>query len=304
MAGFPRRHPKSAFPILWNKQSKGFVSMLDQRGVKMKPASLEIMCCPICYSSLSLSNKLENKTIVKGDLHCSTCDRKYPIRDGIVHFLDPQDLSGSNQHFARQYDRLAPFYSIFSKLAFLPFGGERKAREEILERLGQNDGRLLEISIGNGANLPFLIKSSPDSEIFGIDISIGMLSQCSKLVARHNWPVDLFSAMAEALPFRDETFDNVLHIGGINFFSDRKRAIEEMIRIARPGGKIIVADEAEHLAKFVRPSSSTSSQEDSGGSIEKPIKDLVPDTIQEFRMEGIWKGHGKYHGYCLEIHKP
>lgn len=39
--------------------------------------------------------------------------------------------------------------------------------------------------------------------------------------------------MAEVLPFKDETFDVVIHIGGINFFTDKSKAIQEMIRIAK-----------------------------------------------------------------------
>lgn len=33
-------------------------------------------------------------------------------------------------------------------------------------------------------------------------------------------------------------FDTVFHVGGINFFNDRARAISEMIRVARPGTKL------------------------------------------------------------------
>jgi len=35
----------------------------------------------------------------------------------------------------------------------------------------------------------------------------------------------------------------VFHVGGINFFSDKARAIREMLRVAKPGSKIIIADE-------------------------------------------------------------
>lgn len=270
----------------------------------MKTSTLEIICCPTCHSTLSLNTKDEIENVESGDLFCSTCDRKYPIQNGIVHFIQPDELEGSNQHFERYYNRLAPFYTLFSKFALLPFGGERKARQEILDRLEIAGGRILEVSIGNGVNLPYLFKMSDSSEIFGIDLSIGMLSKCENLINQQKWPVDLCLATAEALPFRAEMFDNVLHIGGINFFSDKRKAIEEMIRIAQPGCKIVIADEAERFAKQVTRNVNPPSQDLGGGAVETTIHTLVPTTMQEIRIDGIWKVHGKFHGYCLEFRKP
>ncbi len=270
----------------------------------MKQTTLELLCCLLCKSSLSLNAKDENGIISNGELHCSTCDRSYSIRNGIVHFIDPQELDGPNQQFERYYNRLAPFYSIFTKLAFLPFGGERKARMEILDHLDLDGGRILEVSIGNGVNLPYLFSASKVDEVYGIDISIGQLSHCQRLLNKRGGQVDLFLAMAEVLPFRHETFDRVLHIGGINFFSNRKQSIDEMIRVVRPGGKVVIADEAERLAKRINPSAREKSSVPKGGTIEETIHNLVPDTMQDIRMEGIWKAHGRDHGYCLEFTKP
>jgi len=270
----------------------------------MKQTTLDLLCCPVCKSTLSLNTKGENDNILSGELFCSACDRSYSVRNGIVHFIDPQELEGPNRQFERSYNRLAPFYSIFTKLAFLPFGGERKARMEILKHLDLDGGRILEVSIGNGVNLPYLFDTSKVDEIHGIDISIGQLSHCQRLLDKRNWQVDLFLAMAEALPFRHETFDRVLHIGGINFFSNKKQSIDEMIRVVRPGGKVVIADEAERLAKRINPSALTSSSDPKSGPIEETIHNLVPDTMQDIRMEGIWKAHGRHHGYCLEFTKP
>ena len=270
----------------------------------MKQTTLELLCCPLCKSMLSLNTKDGNGVISSGELLCSTCDRRYSVRDGIVRFIDPQELEGSNRQFERYYNRLAPFYSIFTKLAFLPFGGERKARMEILNHLDMGGGRTLEVSIGNGVNLPYLFGASKADEIYGVDISIGQLSHCQSLLDKRDWQVDLFLATAEILPFRQETFDRVLHIGGINFFSNKKQSIDEMIRVVRPGGKVVIADEAERVAKRINPSALPSSSDPKSGAIEETIHGLVPDAMQDIRMEGIWKAHGKHHGYCLEFTKP
>jgi len=57
----------------------------------------------------------------------------------------------------------------------------------------------------------------------------------------------LFQGEAERLPFRDAVFDCVFHVGGINFFSDKERAITEMIRAAKPGTKLVIVDETEKV---------------------------------------------------------
>ena len=55
--------------------------------------------------------------------------------------------------------------------------------------------------------------------------------------------MDLLLGNGEQLPVEDETFDGVFHVGGINFFNDKKSAIDEMIRVAKSGARILIADD-------------------------------------------------------------
>jgi ubiquinone/menaquinone biosynthesis C-methylase UbiE len=240
----------------------------------------------------------------EGNLFCSNCEQSYPIKNGILHFIYPQELKGINRRFARFYDWHSYVYTLFTKLAFLPFGGEYKARKEILDRLELTGGRILEVSIGTGVNLPYMFKSQYAGEVFGLDISAGQLARCNNLVASKGWSVDLFLGMAETLPFKSDTFDSVFHIGGINFFSGKKEAIDEMIRVTRSGSKIVIADETERVTKFYSyipgfPRSYRGRKVDTSVPIH-----FVPDTMEEILVDGIWKVHGQYHGYCLEFRKP
>ena len=270
----------------------------------MKRSTLELLCCPDCQAALTLRDESSDVTVDEGDLFCPHCERSFLIRNGIAHFISPQELEGLNRRFARFYDWFSHVYTLFTKLAFLPFGGERKARTEILSRLELNNGRILEVSIGSGDNLPYLFESPAVGEVYGLDISAAQLARCCNLVVTRGWPADLFLGMAEALPFKAESFDSVFHIGGINFFSEKKKAIEEMIRVARPGSKVVIADESERLARFITriPGISRSYQ---GKQVDTSVPvHLVPDTMKEIRVDGIWKQHGQYHGYCLEFRKP
>jgi ubiquinone/menaquinone biosynthesis C-methylase UbiE len=90
-------------------------------------------------------------------------------------------------------------------------------------------------------------------------------------------------------------------LGGINFFNDKKSAIDEMIRVAKPGSRILIADETEKGAqgyeKFI-----PGFKKSFGGkrrAIVPPI-DLVPTSMLETRVLDVWKGWL----YCIEFRKP
>jgi ubiquinone/menaquinone biosynthesis C-methylase UbiE/uncharacterized protein YbaR (Trm112 family) len=270
----------------------------------MKRSTLELLCCPSCQAELSLRDERGEGIVDEGGLFCSHCERTFLIKKGIACFVDPQELEGLNRRFARFYDRISNVYALFTKMAFLPMGGERRARKQILDRLELNNGRILEVSIGSGENLPYLFESPDVGEIYGLDISAGQLARCISFINKREWPVDLFLGTAEALPFRSGSFDSVLHIGGINFFSGKKQAIDEMIRVARPGSKIVIADETERLAQFFNRITGFL-RRDKGKKVDTAVPvHLVPDMMEEIRVDGIWKMHGVYHGYCLEFRKP
>jgi ubiquinone/menaquinone biosynthesis C-methylase UbiE len=113
--------------------------------------------------------------------------------------------------------------------------------------------------------------------------------------------VDLFLGNCEQLPFRDESFAGVFHVGGINFFNNKKAAIDEMIRVSKPGSRILIADETEKGAqgyeKFIP--GFKKSFNNKRNTIVPPI-DLVPPEMLETRIFDVWKGWL----YCLEFRKP
>ncbi len=77
----------------------------------------------------------------------------------------------------------------------------------------------------------------PDGEVAGLDRNEGMLA-----VARRNAPAIVWrQGLAEALPYDAGRFDAVVSQFGLMFFDDRRRALQEMLRVLRPGGRLAVA---------------------------------------------------------------
>jgi SAM-dependent methyltransferase len=62
--------------------------------------------------------------------------------------------------------------------------------------------------------------------------------------------IEFFEGNASHLPFADGLFDAAFHFGGLNFFSDKNRALAEMTRVVRRGGKVVFGDEG--LAPWLR----------------------------------------------------
>ena len=147
----------------------------------------------------------------------------------------------------------------------------------------------------------YIIHRPDVEEVYGLDISLGQLQRCQSYVAKNGWGVDLFLGNGEQLPFQNESFEGVFHVGGINFFNDKKSAIDEMIRVAKPGSRILIADETEKGAqgyeKFI-----PGFKKSFGGkrrAIVPPV-DLVPTSMLETRVLDVWKGWL----YCIEFRKP
>jgi ubiquinone/menaquinone biosynthesis C-methylase UbiE len=264
---------------------------------KKRRAALDVLACPEGHGALVVVPLPEGE-----GYHCPVCKKDYPVIKGIAHFIKPEELTGMNKTFARAYDWFSWGYRAFSKVAFALIGmTEEQGRREVIDRLEPKGGRVLEVSIGPGVNLPYLVGRSDVGELYGLDISLGQLMRCRDYAAQRGWNVQLDLGNAEQLPYQDNSFDGVFHIGGINFFNDKKKAIEEMIRVAKPGTRILIADETERGAQGYEKYL-PGFKDSFGGqreAIQPPI-DLVPDSMLERRVFDIWKGWF----YCLEFRKP
>lgn len=172
----------------------------------------------------------------------------FKLNDGIYSFIIEKNLTGDNLKYNKLYSKIAWSYNFSQRIYFwLKFGGEKKFREAFLCDLIINDtDKVLEISTGTGDNFRFLNKNA---NYFGLDISMAMLKHAKKHLKRWKIKSVLIHAEGEDLPFEDNYFDVVFHCGGINYFNDKQKAITEMIRVAKPGTKLMIVDETEKLVR-------------------------------------------------------
>ena len=173
---------------------------------------------------------------------------KCNLKNGIYSFINEDELTGDNLKYNRLYNKLAWSYNVSQRIYFLvKFGSEKKFREPFLSELDiRDDQKVLEVSTGTADNFRFLNRKA---EYYGADISMGMLMQARKHLKRWKINGTLVHCEGEDLPFEDNYFDVVFHCGGINFFNDKQKGILEMIRVAKPGTKILIVDETERLIR-------------------------------------------------------
>jgi ubiquinone/menaquinone biosynthesis C-methylase UbiE len=98
--------------------------------------------------------------------------------------------------------------------------------------------RVLDVACGTGVLAAAAAERvGADGAVVGLDLNHEMLTVARRKRVRVDWK----NGRAEALPFRDASFDRVVSQFGFMFFEDRAQALREMMRVLRPGGKLAVA---------------------------------------------------------------
>jgi ubiquinone/menaquinone biosynthesis C-methylase UbiE len=228
------------------------------------------------------------------DFFCTVCSGKYSLNNGYPDFLGDKDIIHKSRWEKTIRDLYAKFYTVSTNFMFFFLGGAKNARDEVLSLLELRDNAIvLETGMGPGDNFPMMTAMAKNIKIFAIDIQKQMLIHSMRNIKKWKTDAELFRADAEELPFRDKMFDVVFHLGAFNLFSNKKKALDEMIRVAKPGARIVIADESEKGNRIFNVIT--------GNKIEFVLPvDLVPQEMQDLIVRTIWKGYG----YVIAFTKP
>jgi len=100
-------------------------------------------------------------------------------------------------------------------------------------------GRVLEIGIGSGLNMPFY--GTGAKELIGLDPSAQLLAMARR-AAPFGMPVEFIEGSAEAIPLDDASIDTVLTTWTLCSIPDAARALRQMRRVLKPGGMLLFAE--------------------------------------------------------------
>jgi SAM-dependent methyltransferase len=146
---------------------------------------------------------------------------------------------------------------------------------------------VLEVGCGTGCDSVLIARQIGErGELFASELSSGMLRLAAAKLAAATPRIELLLCNASHLPFADETFDAVFHFGGLNTFGEKARAIEEMTRVARVGGKVVVGDEG--TAPWLREKPFGRILANANPLYEHvPPLELLPESARDVRLRWI-----------------
>ena len=157
----------------------------------------------------------------------------------MTHVSLSKNVDGSG----RMFDGIARRYDLLNRVNSL--GLDQSWRRRLVDALELTPGqRVLDLATGT-ADLPLaFLSQQADLQVTGLDPSVGMLEVGRRKVAAtpHTDRVQLVEGDAQKMPFEDRSFDRVTMSFGIRNVPDRARALSEIARVLKPGGRLAILE--------------------------------------------------------------
>lgn len=142
------------------------------------------------------------------------------------------------------FDRIASVYDPMNTAMTAGLHHRWRARAADLARVAPGS-RVLDVATGTGdLALELARRVAPDGEVLGSDFSEGMLERARTKAAAHSAGAEVRFEWADAmqLPYADAAFDAATVGFGARNFTDLDRGLAEMVRVVRPGGRVVVLE--------------------------------------------------------------
>ncbi|MCZ2402300.1 demethylmenaquinone methyltransferase [Paenarthrobacter sp. Z7-10] len=139
------------------------------------------------------------------------------------------------EEVAAMFDDVAPKYDVVNDV--LSMGQTRRWRRIVVEAVSAKPGqRVLDVAAGTGTSSEPYADAGID--VVACDFSVGML----KVGKRRRPDIDFVAGDATNLPFADNSFDASTISFGLRNVSAPQQALREMLRVTKPGGKLVIAE--------------------------------------------------------------
>ena len=106
--------------------------------------------------------------------------------------------------------------------------------------IGSAQGRVLEIEMGSGLNLPFY--RAPVREILGLEPSPQLIAMAKRTAPATSIPTTFIEGSAESIPLDDNSIDSVVTTWTLCTIPHAATALKEMRRVLKPGGRLLFVE--------------------------------------------------------------
>ena len=148
------------------------------------------------------------------------------------------------------------------------------------------EGRVLEIGIGSGLNLPFYDPGKV-RRLWGLDPSQDMWALAQYEARSTGFDVEFIEAGAEEIPLDDDEVDTVLITYSLCTIPDTRSALGEVRRVLRPGGKLLFCEHGrapdENVRKWQDRLNPLWKKVGGGCNLNRPIADLIREAGYDVR---------------------
>lgn len=154
-----------------------------------------------------------------------------------------EDDAGKKTQVARMFDSISWRYDLLNHL--LSVGVDVYWRRRAMRELKALKPKLiLDVATGTGDLAIQAIKSLDPDKVIGVDISTGMMEIGRKKIESRGLSkkIELRRGDSENLPFEENKFDAVIVAFGVRNFENLEKGLAEMLRVLRPGGKVVVLE--------------------------------------------------------------
>ena len=163
-------------------------------------------------------------------------------------------LSDKGRGVRQMFDNIAPRYDLLNRL--LSFGIDRRWRRFAVAQLQVPEGgHVLDIATGTCNVALEIARTTADSvTIVGEDFTQGMLVHGQEKLndSPFGQRILLVNAPCEAIPHPDATFDAITIAFGIRNVVDRQTGLNEMYRVLKPGGRVVILEFSTPRSRLFR----------------------------------------------------
>jgi len=150
---------------------------------------------------------------------------------------------------AEMFDHVSARYELLNRI--LSLGRDHAWRQAMWREVPESARIVLDLCTGNGASLPGLRRAG--RLVMGADVSLGMLSLAAEEQVTSGWGPRLLCSDAFRLPLGDDSVDAITIAFGMRNLRPVDQALNEMARVLKPGGALVVLEAAAPGAGVTAP---------------------------------------------------